>query len=86
MKVLVSAGFDEVSQRGSHRKLRRGVATVIVPMHKELASGTLRSIIRQSGMSVEEFLEFLWWDHSFSGSSNRDASHIPSSRIRLRID
>lgn len=59
VKALVTAVFVEVSQRGSHRKLRNGEATVIVPMHKELASGTLRSIIRQSGMSVVEFLEFL---------------------------
>ncbi|CAB4624916.1 unannotated protein [freshwater metagenome] len=59
IKALAGAGFVEVSQRGSHVKLRKGDATVIVPMHKELAAGTLRSIIRQSGMSVEEFLLFL---------------------------
>jgi predicted RNA binding protein YcfA (HicA-like mRNA interferase family) len=59
VKALVPAGFVEVSQRGSHRKLRNGETTVIVPMPKELASGTFRSIIRQSGISVEEFLEFL---------------------------
>ena len=59
VKALVTAGFVEVSQRGSHRKLRHSNATVIVPMHKELAAGTLRSIIRQSGMSVEEFLVLL---------------------------
>jgi len=59
IKALVVAGFVEVSQRGSHRKLRNGEATVIVPMHKELAFGTFRSIIRQSGISVEEFLALL---------------------------
>ena len=59
VKALVGAGFVDISQRGSHRKLRRGAATVIVPMHKELASGTLRSVIRQSGTSVEEFLALL---------------------------
>lgn len=59
IKALVVAGFVEVSQRGSHRKLRNGEATVIVPMHKELAAGTLRSIIRQSGMPVDEFLAML---------------------------
>ncbi len=59
VKALGTAGFVEVSRRGSHVKLRNRDATVIVPMHKELAAGTLRSIIRQSGMSVEEFLEFL---------------------------
>lgn len=45
-----------VSQRGSHAKLRNGVRTAIVPLHKELAPGTLRSIIRQADISVEEFL------------------------------
>jgi len=59
IKALVVAGFVEVSQRGSHRKLRNGEATVIEPMLKELASGTFRSIIRQSGISVEEFLALL---------------------------
>jgi predicted RNA binding protein YcfA (HicA-like mRNA interferase family) len=59
VKALVVAGFVEVSQRGSHVKLRNRDATVIVPMHRELATGTLRSIIRQSEMSVEEFLALL---------------------------
>ena len=40
-------------------KLRKAHLTVIVPLHKQLAAGTLRSIIRQSEMSVEEFLELL---------------------------
>jgi predicted RNA binding protein YcfA (HicA-like mRNA interferase family) len=59
VKALVVAGFVEVSQRGSHVKLRNRDATVIVPMHRELATGTLRSIIRQSELSVEEFLALL---------------------------
>jgi len=42
IKALASLGFAEISQRGSHMKLRRAESTVIVPMHKELASGTLR--------------------------------------------
>jgi hypothetical protein len=32
---------------------------VIVPLHRELASGTLRSIIRQSGLAVDEFVDLL---------------------------
>jgi predicted RNA binding protein YcfA (HicA-like mRNA interferase family) len=59
IKALVVAGFVEVSQRGSHVKLRNREATVIVPMHRELAAGTIRSIICQSEMSVEEFLAML---------------------------
>ena len=59
IKALLRAEFAEVSHRGSHVKLRKGELMVIVPRHKELASGTLRSIIRQSGMGVDDFLNLL---------------------------
>ena len=55
--ALVDTGFTRVGQRGSHVKLRRAHLTVIMPLHRQLVSGTLRSIIRQSEPSVEEFLE-----------------------------
>ena len=46
--ALTKGGFDQVSQRGSHIKLRaEDGRVVIVPMHRELAIGTLRSVIRQ---------------------------------------
>ena len=58
--ALRKGGFERVSQRGSHVKLRaEDGRVVIVPMHRELAIGTLRSVIRQSGLSVEEFLALL---------------------------
>ena len=60
VRALASAGFAEVSQRGSHVKLRNSEGrTVIVPMHRELARGTLRSILRQADLTVEAFLELL---------------------------
>lgn len=53
---LRRAGFDEISRRGSHVKLRHGDGrTVIVPDHREIARGTMRSILRQAGLTVEEF-------------------------------
>ena len=56
IRVLERAGFAQVSQRGSHVKLRgTSRRVVIVPLHDQLARGTLRSIIRQAGLSVEEF-------------------------------
>ena len=59
-RALERAGFRRISQRGSQLKLRSdGGRVVIIPLHRELATGTLRSIIRQSGLSVEEFLERL---------------------------
>ena len=58
--ALTKGGFERVSRRGSHVKLRQADGrVVIVPLHRELAIGTLRSVIRQSGLPVEEFLSLL---------------------------
>ncbi len=58
-RKLESLGFRQVSQKGSHVKFLWDridhKKTVIVPEHKEIAIGTLRSIIRQAGISAEEF-------------------------------
>ena len=39
VRALLSVGFAQISQRGSHVKLRRDRLTVIVPLHRELAQG-----------------------------------------------
>ena len=56
---LIAAGFAEVGQRGSHVKVARqdpeGLRTAVVPHHREVAIGTLRSIMRQAGMTIEDF-------------------------------
>jgi predicted RNA binding protein YcfA (HicA-like mRNA interferase family) len=61
VRALRRAGFDEVSTRGSHCKLRNKIEarTVIVPLHRELATGTLASILRQAGMDAEELRTLL---------------------------
>jgi len=59
ISALVRIGFVAVGQRGSHVKLRAADNVVIVPLHRELAPGTLRSIIRQTGLSHEEFVGLL---------------------------
>ncbi|MGF1617995.1 MAG: type II toxin-antitoxin system HicA family toxin [Acidimicrobiia bacterium] len=60
MRALEKAGFTQVSQKGSHVKLRNDAGrTVIIPLHRELARGTLASILRQAGLSAEEFRELL---------------------------
>jgi len=55
------AGFVVYRQRGSHITLVRQDPPVqtTVPNHKELDRGTLRSIIRQAGLTVEEFVALL---------------------------
>ena len=56
IRILGKAGFERTSQRGSHVKLRHtNGRVVIVPLHRELARGTLRSVLRQAGLSPEEF-------------------------------
>jgi predicted RNA binding protein YcfA (HicA-like mRNA interferase family) len=61
LKALERAGFFLKRQQGSHMILRRDnpFAQVVVPDHKTLDRGTLRAIIRQSGLSIEEFLSLL---------------------------
>lgn len=59
--VLVKKKFFPVKKTGgSHQKLKNEDGRpVIVPMHKELARGTLKSIIEQAGLTEESFLESL---------------------------
>jgi len=61
VKALEKTGFYFKRQRGSHIVLRRDdpFAQVVVPNHKELDRGTLRAIIRQADLSVDEFLSLL---------------------------
>jgi predicted RNA binding protein YcfA (HicA-like mRNA interferase family) len=61
VKALERVGFRFKRQEGSHIILRRDepFAQVVVPEHQELDRGTLRAIIRQAGLSVEEFVSLL---------------------------
>ena len=61
VKALQKAGFYTIRQKGSHISLRRNdpFARVTVPDHKELDRGTLRAIIRQAGLTVDEFVDLL---------------------------
>lgn len=56
---LLKAGFYEAGQTGSHVKYAKGVSngiiTATVPRHREVASGTLRSILRQAHLTESEF-------------------------------
>jgi predicted RNA binding protein YcfA (HicA-like mRNA interferase family) len=58
VKALEKAGFRVRRQTGSHIILRRDnpFAQVTVPNHKVLDRGTLRAIIKQAGLGVDEFV------------------------------
>jgi predicted RNA binding protein YcfA (HicA-like mRNA interferase family) len=56
---LEKLGFQRVRQRGSHVVLKKQAIdeeiSCVVPLHKELAIGTLRGILKQAKLTVEEF-------------------------------
>jgi len=56
IKGLERNGFHFVKQRGSHRKYKKDNRTVIVPMHYEIAKGTLMSILEQAGLTLEQIM------------------------------
>lgn len=63
IRALTRLGFASIRQRGSHVVLKRtnadGVTGCVVPMHPELAAGTLRGILKQAQVTVEDFTEQL---------------------------
>jgi len=56
IRILKTLGFHETRQRGSHVVMRRDDKGCVIPRHKELALGTLRSAIKQSGISIDDFV------------------------------
>lgn len=62
MRALAKLGYELDRQKGSHMVLRQSSAPhrrAVVPDHKEVAKGTLRSIIREAGLTVDEFRALL---------------------------
>lgn len=63
IRVMVQMGFSRVRQRGSHVVLKKqtpeGAVGCVVPLHRELAVGTLRGILRQVKVNPEDFMKVL---------------------------
>ena len=63
VKILGRIGFAIVGRKGSHVRMKRQrgkeVLIVIIPMHRELAKGTLRSVLRQANMTPEDLNQLL---------------------------
>lgn len=62
VKALRKLGYEYDRQKGSHIVLRQTVAPhrrIVVPDHDEVAKGTLRAIVREVGLSVDEFKSLL---------------------------
>ena len=57
INVLEKFGFQFISQKGSHMKYSNGVKVVIIPNHDEITRGTLKSILNQAGIEIDDFLK-----------------------------
>jgi len=56
IKILKKNGFEFISQKGSHKKFKKGMQIVIIPdPKKEIPMGTFFSILRQSNLRKEDF-------------------------------
>ena len=58
-RKLIVAGFSEISQKGSHVKFVKSTpertCNMVVPQYREIAIGTLHSILNQAGLTPKEF-------------------------------
>lgn len=61
VKAFQKAGWQPIGQVGSHLVMVRpgSRANLSIPQHQELSTGTLRALIRNAGLTVEQFLELL---------------------------
>jgi predicted RNA binding protein YcfA (HicA-like mRNA interferase family) len=59
VRALQRLGFEIARQRGSHVIMRRGSSGCVVPNHREVKVGTLSGVLRQAGVSPEEFISAL---------------------------
>jgi predicted RNA binding protein YcfA (HicA-like mRNA interferase family) len=51
IQILQKNGFAIVRRKGSHVSLEKGIYKTVVPLHRELAKGTLFAILKQCGMN-----------------------------------
>jgi len=56
VRALERLGFAQIRQRGSHVVMRKGASGCVVPLHREVKLGTLAGLVRQAGLTAEEFL------------------------------
>lgn len=55
VRALKRLGFEFQRQTGSHVVMRREHRTVVMPQHKPIKPGTLKGLIEQAGLTIEEF-------------------------------
>ncbi|WP_017293388.1 type II toxin-antitoxin system HicA family toxin [Geminocystis herdmanii] len=61
VKALAKIGYYQKRQEGSHMILRKDdpFSQIVVPNHKNIAKGTLRTIIKSANLTIDEFINLL---------------------------
>jgi predicted RNA binding protein YcfA (HicA-like mRNA interferase family) len=59
IRAVEKDGFLIVRQKGSHVSLQKGIHKTVVPIHDELAKGTLLGILKQCGLTKEDLIDLL---------------------------
>jgi predicted RNA binding protein YcfA (HicA-like mRNA interferase family) len=59
VRALQKLGFIVIRQKGSHIILRKGSQGCVVPNHREIKMGTLAGLLKQAGVSADEFIAVL---------------------------
>ncbi|MCP3942612.1 MAG: addiction module toxin, HicA family [Desulfobacteraceae bacterium] len=57
IKIFIKLGFYIARKKGSHVVMRKDDKGCVIPKHKALAVGTLKSAIRQAGITSDDFVE-----------------------------
>ena len=59
VRALERLDFSRARQKGSHVVMRRGASGCVVPLHREVKIGTLAGLLRQAGVTPEDFMKAL---------------------------
>jgi len=59
INLLERSGFQVVRRKGSHVSLQKGNYRTVVPLHDELAEGTLQGILKQCGLARDDLIGLL---------------------------
>lgn len=59
VRTLQRLGFTVIRQRGSHIILSKGSQGCVVPNHREIKTGTLAGLLKQGGVSIDDFINAL---------------------------
>jgi predicted RNA binding protein YcfA (HicA-like mRNA interferase family) len=59
IQLLRKSGFRVIRQKGSHVSMRKGDHKTVIPLHDELAKGTILGILKQCGLTKDDLVDLI---------------------------